>query len=61
MRVQTRVPRCRRLEQLNESSTKLRNQMRGLLENFFAFLSPKSRVGGEMRGGLELLLLNLWN
>jgi hypothetical protein len=41
---------------LDESSRKVRRRMRGSLELVFAILSPKLRIGGEMRGGLEMHL-----
>ena len=55
MRVQTGAPRCRRSSPSDESSPIARNGMRGGLEVFFAFLSPKCRIGGRKGGGLELL------
>jgi len=56
MRVRSRAPRCRRSRAPDESSSKVRNQISVWLEQFSVFLSPKFRIGGEMRGGLELLL-----
>jgi len=55
MRVRSRAPRCRRSRAPDESSPKVRNQIRVWLEQFFVFLSPKFRIGGGIRGGLELL------
>ena len=55
MRVQSGAPRCRRSSPSDESSPIARNGMRGGLEVFFAFLSPKCRIGGRMGDGLELL------
>jgi len=56
MRVRSRAPRCRRSRAPDESSPKVRNQIRVWLEQFSVFLSPKFRIGGGMRDGLELLL-----
>jgi len=55
MRVQTGAPECRRSELADERPPIARNVMRDGLEGIFWFLSPKTRIGGAKRGGLELL------